>query len=148
MKRSAYPFLLAAIGAIGLGFYVPEDVSLDRQAFASQFRDTIRQDGFAIVAESDASLEDAPIPLTMKWHPRRWRAALTAPKAAEIPDSATRFTLARAKGTKVECFVRYQDGRAHFIEIRADRREPLEAADLRLALKKQFPQFPVKLQVL
>lgn len=148
MKRSAYPFLLAAIGAIGLGFCMPDEGSLDRQAFASQFQDTIRGNGFAVIAETDVSLEEAPIPLTTKLHPRRWRAALAAPKDARIPDSATRFTLAGAKAAKVECFVRCHDGRAHFIKIQAIRSESVGAVELRLALKKQFPQFPVKLQFL
>jgi hypothetical protein len=148
MKRSSYPFLLAAIGAIGLGFCMPDEGSLDRQAFAAQFQDTIRRNGYAVIAETDVSLEEAPVPMTTKWHPRRWRAALAAPKDAQIPDSSTRFTLAGARAAKVECFVRQHDGRAHFIELRASRGESVEATELRLALKKQFPQFPVILQLL
>ena len=147
MKRSSLPFLLAAILAILAGFSFERDPSINADAFVPELRQAVKRAGFTVVTEEMASKADVPLPITVRWHPRRLHAEPEANATAQTTDGADHFGLLRDRTSRVECFVRYLDGRAQFILIRAKSGESLAAANLRTALAKAFPGFPVELEV-
>ena len=58
-----------------------------------------------------------------------------------------RFGLVRDRTSRVDCFVRYLDGRAQVVEIRAVRAESMAATDLRAALLQEFPALPIRVKL-
>src|SRR3954453_5705788 len=95
MKRSAFPFLLAAIIALAVGFSYQHDPSIEADKFVKQLREAVQHGGFAIVNETAASKEEVPLPLSIQWHPRRWRTNSSSGGIAGNADGADHFGLIR-----------------------------------------------------
>ena len=147
MKRSALPFFLAAILALVVGFSCQHDPSIEGNSFVSQLRTAVKHGGFSIVTEEAVSKDDVPLPLSIRWHPRRWHTQTSPDFAVSNADGADRFSLVRDRTSRVECFVRYLEGRAQFVLIRANPNESLAAMNLRSALTHAFPDFPIQIEI-
>ena len=147
MKRSAFPFLFAAIVAVVAGFSFQHDPSIDASAFEPQFREAARRVGLTVVNETAASVNELPLPLTVQWHPRRWHTNSANRAEVGVADGVDHYGLVREQASRVDCFVRYLDGRVQVIAVHAARGDSLAATDLRMALQQKFPGIPVKLQI-
>jgi len=147
MKRSALPFFLAAILALVVGFSCQHDPSIEGNAFVPQFRKAVKHGGFSIAREETVSKDEAPLPLSIRWHPRRWHTQSSPDSAVGNADGADHFGLVRDRTSRVECFVRYFDGRAQFVLIRANANESLAAMNLRSTLTQAFPDFPIQIEI-
>jgi hypothetical protein len=63
----------------------------------------------------------------------------------DFSDGAEYYTVTRDGSSMFDCFIRYLDGRACLIDIRASGTQRLAASDLRSTLAQQFPGLPIKL---
>jgi hypothetical protein len=146
MKRSSLPFLFAALIAVGLVFSAQQDPSVRGDDFEKKLRAAATGQHFAMVSDETVSQEEVSVPLTVRWHPRRWGPGNASQTAIAFPDSTQRFGFVRGRAARVDCFVRYLDGRAQVVEIRAAHDAAEAAADLRTALMQEFPALPIKLR--
>lgn len=144
MKRSSLPFLLAAIIAVLVGFSYEHDPSLDHDSFEAKFRSSVRKAGFDILTEVSLGTDALALPLTVQLHPRRLRGTSGMP--SQFPDGTVRYGVARRGSFKMDCYVRYLEGRAQLLEIRTDRTGAVDASDLCLALRQGFGEFPVRIR--
>lgn len=144
MKRSAFPFVLAALIAVMIAFSFQQDPSPDIGTFDGRFRSVLQDGGYAVLSEVPVALDQVPLPFLVQWHPRRWRTG-SNPDAANA-GSAERLTLSRHGNPKFDCFVRFTEDRAQVIAIEGGADEMHDAAELRASLRQQFPGFPVQLR--
>ena len=133
--------------AIAVGFSFERDPSISADTFVPQLRQAVKRAGFTLVREEAASKESVPLPITVRWHPRRLHSESEPSVTPQTADGADHLGLVRDRTSPVECFVRYLDGRAQFLLIRAKSNDSLAAANLRTALAKAFPDFPIELEV-
>ena len=147
MKRSFFPFLLAALIAVGLVFSAQHDMSVGAEKFEQQMRAAAKRQNFLIVNEEAVSQDELPLPLSVRWNPRRWGPRSASEEAAKLPDNIQRYAFVRDRTSRVDCFVRYLDGRAQVVEIRAPRNQERAANEFRSVLTQEFPALPVKLRL-
>jgi len=133
--------------ALVVGFSCQHDPSIEANTFVSQLRTAVKHGGFSVVTEETASKDDVPLPLSIRWHPRRWHTQASPDFAVGNGDGADHFGLIRDRTSRVECFVRYLDGRAQFVLIRANANESLAAMNLRSALTQEFQGFPIQIEI-
>ena len=146
MKRSSLPFFLAALIAVLITFSLQSDPSIDASAFEPRFREAARAAGLSVVNESNASKVELDLPWTVEWHPRRWKTRIANRPESGIDDGVDHYGLAGGKASRVDCFVRYLDGRVQVIAVRPINGDLFAAGEMRVALNRQFPKIPVKLQ--
>lgn len=147
MKRSFIPFLLAAIIALGLVFSTRQDLSVGATDFESKLRAAMKRQSFSIVNEEEVSQEELSLPVLVRWHPRRWGQKTLSQEVATHPDGVLRIGLVRDGTSRVDCFVRYLDGRAQAVEIRAEQKQTRAGTEFRSVLTQEFPSLPIKLQI-
>jgi hypothetical protein len=147
MKRSFFPFLLAALIAVGLVFSAQQDMSVGAETFEKQMRAAAKRQNFSVVNEEAVGQEELPLPLSVRWHPRRWGPKASSADAARLPDNIERFGLIRDRTSRVNCFVRYLDGRAQVVEIRVTSNEVQAGTDLRSVLMQEFPSLTINLRI-
>jgi hypothetical protein len=142
--RKSIPFsLLVAVVAVGVGFALQPDPGIRFDAFKPRFRDAFQHGGYRILGISSCRPEEAPLPLTVAWHPRRWRGDSSTHFNIGFPNSAARYTVTIDGAPSLQCYVRYLDGRASIIIIRASTTQQTDGADLRSTLAHEFPRLPI-----
>jgi len=147
VKRKVSIFLLVTVLAFAAAFICQRDGSVEIGSFQAQFRDALQLRGFTILAQASGNRDQVPLPLTIRWHPRHWHINSSTQAIIGFPDSSDHFTVSRDGTSLIECFVRYLDSRAQLIDIRAAQSQGLTAADVQLALRKQFPGLPINLRI-
>jgi hypothetical protein len=151
MKRLALLILIASAATVALVMSQEPDPSVEYHQFRMQFTNLLRRGGFTFMALESCNPQDAPIPLAIQWHPRRWfpRTADTAPigfhGGSEIEDRE-HYTLKAGNAAIVDCFVVHLDGRASYMVIRAQAGGAAAASNLRSALASEFPGLPIELR--
>ena len=145
VKRKIFILLAAAVIALALVFTLQRDPSVEFGTFQPQLRDTFRRSGYTTVTEASCSPQRVPLPLAIQWHPRRWHHESSVQMAIGFPNGAEYYTVTQDGSAMLDCFVRYLDGRASFIDIRASGAQHLAATALRSTLAQQFPGLPIKL---
>lgn len=147
MKRKVFILLAVTVIALAAAFVCQRDGSVELGTFQAQFRESLQQRGFTIVAQASGSRDQVPLPLTIQWHPRRWHIEPAVQATIGFPDSSEHFTVSRDGTSTIECFVRYLDSRAQLIDIRAAHSQALAASDVRSTLHERFPALPIKLRI-
>ena len=145
MKRKPFIVVAAVAIALVLAFILRRDPSVESGAFQSQLRDTFRRGGYTTVAEASCSPQQVPLPLSTQWHPRRWHREGSIHMAIGFPNGAEYYTVTQDGSSLLDCFIRYLDGRASYIDIRARAAQKSAAVALRSTLAHQFPGLPIKL---
>ena len=145
MKRKVFILLAATVIALALAFILQRDPSVEFGAFQSQLRDTLRRSGYTTMTEASCSPQQVPLPLAIRWHPRRWHHEGSFQAVIGFPNGAEYYTVTQDGSSMLDCFVRYLDGRASYIDIRARAAQLSTATALRSTLAHQFPGLPIKL---
>lgn len=130
--------------ALALVYILRPDPSVEFRAFQSRLRDTFHRAGYTIMSEGSCSVQEVPLPLTIEWHPRRWQHRDPALVLIGIPPGADCYTVRRDSSSVLNCFVRYLDGRACYIDIRAGAADLSDVASLRSSLVSEFPGLPIE----
>ena len=145
MKRKVFILLAAAVIVLALAFTLKRDPSVEFGTFQQQLRDTFQRSGYTTLAHVSCSPQGVPLPLAIQWHPRRWHQEGSVQMVIGFPNGAEYYTVTLDGSSMLDCFVRYLDGRASFIDIRASGAQHLAATALRSTLAQQFPGLPIKL---
>jgi hypothetical protein len=61
---------------------------------------------------------------------------------SRFPDGAERHVVTDNGTAEIQCFVRYLDGRASYIDLRCDRSQEPVARSVRASLSEQLPRLP------
>jgi hypothetical protein len=101
--------------------------------------------GFITVQEKSCGAEQVPLPLSVRWHPRRWFVEAPARAMTGFPNSAELYTVS-LNGQSADCLVRYVEGRASVIDVRSRFTNQSAASILSSNLTKEFPTLPIRMQ--
>jgi hypothetical protein len=137
---------IALLAALTMAILQP-DPSVEGAAFRSRFQEALRRGGYNVDLYSSYNAAKISLPPSVRWHPRRWH----APKwdsgismGIGIPRSAERYGVRSADNSGLDCFVRYLDDCASFIEIHSRASSPSSGPRLRSTLAEAFPGMPIR----
>ena len=145
VKRKITLLLAAALIVFGGAYAFQPDRSVDYASFQPRFLTAVRSGGLETVEIMSCSRDQVPLPLAILWHPRRWHSDSGIHAVTGFPDSAERYKLAADGSPPCDCFVRYLDGRATVIAIRARTAQESVARTLRSTLAHEFPGLAITL---
>jgi len=145
VKRKVSILLAAAVILLGVALVFTPDRSVDYASFQPRFLTAVHNGGFQTVAVASCSSDQVPLPVGIRWHPRRWHSEPSIQTTIGFPDSAEHYTLVAAGAPPFDCFVRYLDGRATIIAIRAHAAQGVVARALRSTLAREFPGLTITL---
>jgi hypothetical protein len=145
VKRKILLLLAATVIVLGVAYTIQPDRSIDYTYFQARFSTTVRSSGFQTVESASCSGDQVPLPLSIRWHPRRWHSDSRGHVVSGFPDSAERYKLAVDGSPTFDCFVRYLDGRATLIAIRAHTAQEPIARTLLSKLVREFPGLTITL---
>jgi hypothetical protein len=145
VKRKILLLLAVTVIVFGLAYAFQPDRSIDYTSFQSRFSTAVHSSGFQTVESASCSGDQVPLPLSIRWHPRRWHSDSRVCLVIGFPDSAERYKIAVDGSPTFDCFVRYLDGRATLIAIRANSAQETIARTLRSALAREFPGLTITL---
>jgi hypothetical protein len=136
--------LMAAAAACALIYSWEPDPSVDGDSFLKRFRATLYRSGFSTNGAEECNPQEAQAPLGIQWHPRRWYPHTPETDVVGGNDGVEHYTVMDRNSQSVDCFVRYIDGRASFILIRAAPAAASVASSLRATLAREFPDLPIE----
>ena len=145
MKRKILLFLAATFILLGVAYTIQSDRTIDYADFQPRFSTTVRSSGFQTVESASCSGDQVPLPLSIRCHPRRWHSDSHGQVVNGFPDSAELYKLAVDGSPTFDCFVRYVDGRASVIAIRAHTSQEPIARTLLSKLVREFPGLTITL---
>lgn len=145
MKRGLTLLLAAALIVLGVAFVFQPDSSVDYASFQPRFLTAVRSRGFVAAEMAMCRGDQVPLPLAIRWHPRRWHTDSGIHVVTGFPNCAEHYQVALGGSASCDCFVRYLDGRATFISIRAQTAQQAAARTLRAALADEFPGLSISL---
>ena len=134
-----------AVCVFGVAYALLPDRSVDYTFFQTRFSTAISSGGFKMVESASIRGDYVPLPLSIRWHPRRWHSSSAIRIASGFPDSAEHYKLFVDGSPSFDCFVRYLDGRAALIDIRANFAQEHFARTLRSTLAHEFPELRITL---
>lgn len=143
LKR-AIPILFGAVGiSLALIVVLQSDPAVQSDVFQARLSGTFLRNGFTAVSAKTVNSDHVALPHSVRWHPRHWYRKISV--MTGFPDRAEHYTVTRDGSAMIDCFVRYIDDRASFIEIKTTTPQRLVAMDMQSALDQQFPGLPIKL---
>ena len=148
MKRKLSILVVATVIAlVAVYLFQPDrtDRSIDYASFQPRLEAAFLSGGFTTVELASCSGERVPLPWSFRPPPRRSHSPSGVRVAIGFPDSAYHYTLVSGASPPFHCFVRYFDGRAGLIAIRARASEATVAQALRATLTQEFPGFTITL---
>jgi hypothetical protein len=146
VKTKVILLLIAAAAACALIYSWEPDPSVDGGYFQERFRAALLSGGLSTNGAEECNPQEAQAPLAIQWHPRRWYPHTPETDVVGGNDGVEHYTVMDRSSKSVDCFVRYIDGRASFIVIRAAPAAGSVANSLRAALAREFPDLPIELQ--
>jgi hypothetical protein len=145
VKRKVTILLVAVVILLGVAFVLTPDRSVDHVSFQPRFTSVVGSGGFQTVELASCSSDQVPLPVGIRWHPRRWRSESGVHAVIGFPDGAEHYKLVADGSPPFDCFVRYLDGRATLIAIRARSAQESAARTLRSTLAREFPGLTITL---
>jgi hypothetical protein len=145
MKTKIFLILVAAVIARALVISWEPDPSVDGNYFQTRLRATLHRNAFSTNGPEWCNPQEAQAPLAIQWHPRRWYPHTSSTDVTGYLDGVDHYTVGDRTSKSVDCFIRYLDGRASFILIRAEPSALPLANSLRSALFREFPGLPIEL---
>jgi len=121
------------------------DPSVDGNYFQTRFRALLHRNVFSTNGPEECDPQEALAPVEILWHPRRWYPHTSETEVIGYMDGVSHYTVKNRASMSVDCFIRYLDGRASFILIRANPSALPLAESFRSALDHEFPGFPIQL---
>jgi len=146
VKTKIFLLLVAAVAALALVTSWEPDPSVEANFFLQRFRDTLHRSGFSTNGAEEGDPQEAQAPPAIEWHPRRWYPRNSETDVIGFHDGVEHFTVMDRASTSVDCFIRYLDGRASFVVIRAAPGAVPLGKNLHSALVHEFPGFPIELR--
>lgn len=150
MKHITVIILAIATVALVVVFVLQPDATVDYASFQGRFQNALTKCDGSMASATSCRGEEVPLPLSVTWHPRRWHKLATSTSNVAIgfgfPNSASRVQVAVDGSGPFDCFIRYLDGRAACISVRAHAAQMPQARTLRFALEGEFPGLPVMLE--
>ena len=148
LKRK--PFIAIATVAVAtatavITLAIQPDPSIEWPSFQARLRQMFVRSGFITVQEKSCGADQVPLPLSVRWHPRRWFVEAPALAITGFPNSAELYTVS-LNGQSADCFVRYVDGRASVIDVRGDSANQDAAVILHSNVAQEFPKLPIRMQ--
>jgi hypothetical protein len=146
MKTKIFLLLIAAALARALVMSWEPDPSVEANFFLKRFRSTLHRSALLTDGVEECDPQEAQAPLEILWHPRRWYPHTSETDVVGYHDGVEHFVVKDRASASVDCFIRYLDGRASFVVIRAKPGAAPLANTLRSALAGEFPGLPIELQ--
>jgi hypothetical protein len=145
VKRTVLILFIVSLLGLAAAYFFQPDTSIDYSTFEPRFSAAFRSADFHAVERASCSGEQVPFPLTLRPHRRPSTGDPRIHLGIGFPDSADHYKLATDSLPPLDCFVRYFDGRAAFIAIRAHSSQASVARALQSALAREFPGFTITL---
>lgn len=119
------------------------DPTVGWASFQTSLDDAFDRLQFKVLERSSCDPNLVAVPYSVRWHPRHWHFSDSVREITGLPDGAERYIAARSQGSPIECSVRYVDGRASAVNIRAS--SEVDADNLRLELTTRFPGLCIRI---
>jgi hypothetical protein len=144
VKPALLTLLSLVLSILGAAYFLRRDHSIDWQEFDPKFMPAVKRAGFHATELSNRSGNAVPVP----WDIKR---PLHLPSSNDpkidirfgFPNCAYYYKLASDNLPTIDCYVRFLEGRAAFILIRAPSSEMASARHLQAELQMEYPGFPV-----
>ena len=146
MKTKIFLLLIAAALVRALVMSWEPDPSVEANFFLKRFRATLHRSGLKTNGVEECDPQEAQAPLEIQWHPRRWYPHTSETDVVGFHDGVEHFTVTDRASKSVDCFIRYLDGRASFVVIRAAPGAIPLGKSLHSALVQEFPDLPIELR--
>jgi hypothetical protein len=146
MKTKIFLLLIAAGLAWALVISWEPDPSVEANFFLKRFRATLHRSALSTNGVEECDPQEAQAPLAIQWHPRRWYPHTAETDVVGYHDGVEYFAVKDRTSASVDCFIRYLDGRASFVVIRAAPGAIPLGKSLHRALVQEFPDLPIELR--
>jgi hypothetical protein len=148
VKRKLSSLMAAVVILTGAAFVCMPDGSVRWNDFETRFRASVNAAGFKVLAESSCSVDEVPLPRRIEWHPRHWSWDSGIHLATGFPNGAVHYELSVGGSSEtLDCRVRYVDGRAVFVVIRAGAAQEPAARALRAVMEREFPWLSIEVTI-
>jgi len=146
VKTKIFLLLIAAGLAWALVMSWEPDPSVEANFFLRRFRTTLHRSGLSTNGVEECDPQEAQAPPAIEWHPRRWYPHTAETDVVGYHDGVEKFTVNDRTSESVDCFIRYLDGRACFVVIRAKPSGVPLGKSLHSALAHEFADLPIELR--
>jgi hypothetical protein len=145
MMTKIFLLLAGAVAALALVISLEPDPSVEGGYFQARLRTLLHRNAYSTSGPEDCDPQEATPPLEIQWHPRRWYPRTPSTDVVGYHDGVEHQTVTDRNSRNVDCFIRYLDGRACFIMLRAEPAAIPFAKALHSVLAHEFPDLPIEL---